>query len=524
MKQLNNSARRTVSALFAVLTLTLILSAAAQAQSVTPILECITPDETSPGRTWVYFGYKSTFSYAVTYLPGTSNNFFSPIPVDRGQPSRFSPGEHRAVFRISINQSTTPELKYTLNGNFVLVTPDSPQCRTGTITYQGRLTTGGAQASGNYDLQFQLFDAATGGNAVSPLVSAASVAVSNGVFTVPLDFGVSALNTPRRQFLEIGVRPAGSTNAYTTLAPRQPLTDTPFAVFANRASRAAYADYADYADDSWLLGGIHYSQYVRTGDARLSDARTPTAGSSNYVQNTTTQQAGANFNISGNGTIGGNLTASTVNTGSDYPVVITGQSTSNAGTWLNLNNTSTGGGSWSLISSGSGNGEGAGNLLFYNQGTRMRLTTGGLHVFGTLTANAKNFQIDHPLDPANKVLNYTSIESPDMMNIYNGNITTNANGVATVKMPDYFEALNKDFRYQLTVIGTFAQAIVAEKMSGNTFKIRTDKPNVEVSWQVTGIRHDKFAEDKRAPVEENKPAADKGKCLYAPACGGKVQR
>ncbi len=73
-----------------------------------------------------------------------------------------------------------------------------------------------------------------------------------------------------------------------------------------------------------------------------------------------------------------------------------------------------------------------------------------------------------------------------------------------LQLPNWFEALNQDFRYQLTVIGDFAQAIVAQKIQNNQFVIRTDKPNIEVSWQVTGIRHDKFAEKNRIPVEENK--------------------
>lgn len=148
---------------------------------------------------------------------------------------------------------------------------------------------------------------------------------------------------------------------------------------------------------------------------------------------------------------------------------------------------------------------------------------GNLSVSGSFSAAAKNFKIDHPLDPANKYLNYTSVESPDMMNIYNGNVTTDEKGEASVKLPDYFEALNRDFRYQLTVIGQFAQAIVAEEIKGNSFKIKTDKPGVKVSWQVTGIRHDKYAEDERTRVEVNKPESERGKCLYEPACG-KAQR
>jgi len=152
-----------------------------------------------------------------------------------------------------------------------------------------------------------------------------------------------------------------------------------------------------------------------------------------------------------------------------------------------------------------------------------RLTVGvpgNLNVAGTLSKGAGSFKIDHPLDPENKFLYHSFVESPDMMNVYNGNVTTDGHGNASVSLPNYFEALNRDFRYQLTVIGQFAQAIVSQEIEGNAFKIRTDKPNVKVSWQVTGIRRDKFAEDNRIQVEVEKTRAEKGKCLYAPLCAG----
>lgn len=144
---------------------------------------------------------------------------------------------------------------------------------------------------------------------------------------------------------------------------------------------------------------------------------------------------------------------------------------------------------------------------------------GKVDISGTLSKGGGSFKIDHPLDPENKYLYHSFIESPDMMNVYNGNITTNASGEATVQMPDWFEALNRDFRYQLTVMGQFAQAIVGQKMTANQFVIKTDKPNVEVSWQVTGIRHDAFANKNRIPVEENKTGAAKGKYLYPESFG-----
>ena len=99
------------------------------------------------------------------------------------------------------------------------------------------------------------------------------------------------------------------------------------------------------------------------------------------------------------------------------------------------------------------------------------------------------------------------------MNIYNGNVTTDASGLASVELPKYFEALNIDYRYQLTVIGQFAQAIVENKIQDNHFTIRTDKPNVEVSWQVTGVRNDPHAKQNPSVVEKEKESFAKGKYL-----------
>jgi hypothetical protein len=143
--------------------------------------------------------------------------------------------------------------------------------------------------------------------------------------------------------------------------------------------------------------------------------------------------------------------------------------------------------------------------------------TGNVAVSGTLSKGGGSFKIDHPLDPANKYLLHSFVESPDMMNIYNGNIVTDAQGRATIELPEWFEALNRDFRYQLTVIGEFAQAVVSKKVEQNRFEIRTSGPKVEVSWQVTGIRKDAWAEQNRIPVELDKAAAEKGRFLHPEA-------
>jgi hypothetical protein len=146
--------------------------------------------------------------------------------------------------------------------------------------------------------------------------------------------------------------------------------------------------------------------------------------------------------------------------------------------------------------------------------------SGRVHVAGTLTKGGGSFKIDHPLDPANKYLYHSFVESPDMMNIYNGIVYLDAQGDAWVTLPDWFDALNHDFRYQLTAIGAPAPNLyIAEKIAGNRFKIAGGGPGVEVSWLVTGIRKDPFAEKYRIPVEEEKPVAERGYYLHHEAYG-----
>jgi hypothetical protein len=139
---------------------------------------------------------------------------------------------------------------------------------------------------------------------------------------------------------------------------------------------------------------------------------------------------------------------------------------------------------------------------------------GAVNITGTLSKSSGSFQIDHPLDPANKYLYHSFVESPDMMNIYNGNVTTDGGGTAVVTMPAWFEALNTDFRYQLTVIGQFAQAIVASELASGSFTIKTSKPGVKVSWQVTGIRQDAWANAHRIQVEVDKAPRDQGHYIH----------
>jgi hypothetical protein len=144
----------------------------------------------------------------------------------------------------------------------------------------------------------------------------------------------------------------------------------------------------------------------------------------------------------------------------------------------------------------------------------------GLLHASSVTSSVKAFKIDHPLDPENSYLFHSSVESPDMMNIYNGNVVLDSKGEALVLLPEWFEALNRDFRYQLTAVGAPGPDLyVAEKISDNRFRIAGGQPGMEVSWQVTGIRHDPTANAHRVQVEMAKPESERGKYLDPEAHG-----
>ena len=159
------------------------------------------------------------------------------------------------------------------------------------FTYQGNLSLGGAPANGSFDFQFTLFSVPTGGSAVALGVAVNNVMVTNGNFSVLVNFGNQFPGAER--WLEIRVRSAGQ-GSFTILAPRQFVGSSPYSVKSLNTE---------------LLGGVLASQYVLTTDPRLADARIPLPNSPSYIQNRITQQTASNFNISGNGTLGGSLNA-----------------------------------------------------------------------------------------------------------------------------------------------------------------------------------------------------------------------
>jgi hypothetical protein len=135
---------------------------------------------------------------------------------------------------------------------------------------------------------------------------------------------------------------------------------------------------------------------------------------------------------------------------------------------------------------------------------------GGITVFD----GPKKFQIDHPLDPENKYLEHTCVESSEMKNVYDGVARLDEEGAAWVELPEWFEALNGDFRYQLTAVGGSAPGLhIAEEVSENRFKIASGEAGMKVCWQLTGTRKDPWAAANPFEVEQEKPQEERGRYL-----------
>lgn len=443
-----------------------------------------------------------------------------------------------------------------------------PQAIGSNFTYQGYLTSGGSAANGTFDFSFRLFNAASGGTQINA-IERGNVNVSNGVFTVDLDFGFDAFPGDPR-FLEIGVRPGTSTGAYTTLTPRQSLAAVPYALFAQNiplegsgsAPTAAHSDHDHFAAvwSGTALDGLNVendsTQSGASGVYGRITSTSPGGGSGGvwgYNEGTGSNgigvvgiQNGSGWGVYGEATTGGlgvvgytsGGTTSVPNTGIGVRGV--SDSTNGFGVYGIASNGQFARGMWGFSSSGTGvgggstatNGTGVYGIVSGANATGVYgISTnassfagnfdGNVRVNGNLeVVGVKNFVIDHPLDPANKYLYHAAVESPDMKNVYDGVVTLGADGAAVVTLPDYFEALNQDFRYQLTAIGAPGPNLyVAEEIKNNRFSIAGGKPGAKVSWQVTGIRHDPYAEQHRMQTEVAKSAPDRGMYLYPQGYG-----
>jgi hypothetical protein len=282
-------------------------------------------------------------------------------------------------------------------------------------------------------------------------------------------------------------------------------------------------------------GGFMFPDGTTQATSGLSQA----SGDARYLQLTggTMNSSGFVINHSTGGTYGLNVVES------GYNGIRVDQSSTWAGIYVVSSNSTTAWGVSGIANAAGGTGvagvstNGTGMAASTSYGTALTATvnsggtgtaanfTGTVHVNGTLTKTAGSFTIDHPLEPERKYLSHSFVESPDMKNVYDGVAVLDADGKATVALPEWFGALNRDFRYQLTAIGAPGPNLyIAEEIADNRFAIAGGTAGAKVSWQVTGIRQDAYANAHRIQVEEDKPASAQGKFIHPELFGAPPEK
>ena len=410
--------------------------------------------------------------------------------------------------------------------------------------------TGTMSATGSVSSSSQLIS--TVANGTAPLAVSSSTVVPNLNASLLGGFASSAFArtaadnsfTAVQSFSQIGVGTATprslleiSTSALAALGPVLTLTNT-----AGEASAESALDFntvlpsttGTYNPMARIVAqdALHYS------DNLLFQSNLPGAANSGLQ---------TNIIIQSNGQVGVNTTAPgaqmevDANAGLGYDAFYAYGGTSSAGVgsvgvegYGGAGLSSGSGGSAGYFSGGyaEGTGPGGDGVDAFAGGSADSSATqgyagyfaGDVTVTGTVSAGAKDFEIDDPLDPANKYLDHASVESSEMVNIYSGNVTTDELGIATVQLPEWFESENTDFRYQLTVLGKFAQAIISEEISNHQFKISTNSSWTKVSWQVTGVRQDAYAKTHPLVVEREKPGAERGFYVHPELYGQSAEK
>lgn len=424
--------------------------------------------------------------------------------------------------------------------------PSAPTALQGSaFTYQGELRQAGAPVTGNVDMTFALFDAAVGGNQVGPALSFTAaggnaIPVASGVFTVALDFGTLAFNGPASSERYLRATVNG-----TTLSPRTKIESAPYALQAKTAEMA-------YSVDVPLLLSGTTTPTLNVISTSAGDPGNVNLSVASFFANNTTGVASAirgetntifgNFGAagmvgvsSGTGGAGGLFYSSNASGGGNALIAITEGTgrgiivTSKKGVGLETSANTDGHSLYAWKPSfATGNVARLANFNNSNTSPVLQVTTtgtgpaarfeGNVQVTGLLSKGAGSFQIDHPLAPTEKYLYHSFVESPDMKNVYDGVATLDRRGEAWIELPDWFEALNETFRYQLTALGAPAPNLyVADEIAGNRFRIAGGRAGQRISWQVTGVRHDAYARAHRIPVEVDKPAAERGTYLYPEA-------
>jgi len=413
------------------------------------------------------------------------------------------------------------------------------------FTYQGRLIDANKPADGLYDLQFKLYDDNVTGTQKGSTITVNELDVVDGSFIVYLYFGSDVFDGDAR-WLEIGIRPGEQKdpNAYTTQSPRLEVTPTPYALYAdnadkldgNHSSAFAWKTHSHYwldAADGNPTNALYIDNEGNVGIGTTTPSAKLTVEGGTIKATNSLDYSMAIYGVasgddgvgvygwsgSGTGVCGESIFYAGVYGKSISGYGVRGVSSSADGV---CGKSSSAAGVYGKSISGygvCGESSSAAGVYGWSGSGYAGLFDGDVHVTGNLSKSSGSFKIDHPLDPEHKFLQHSFVESPDMMNIYNGNIILDENGEALVTLPEWFQSLNKEFRYQLTCVGGFAPVYIAEKISDNHFKIAGGKPRMEVSWQVTGIRQDPYAVANRIVVETAKAPDEIGRYLHPEAYG-----
>lgn len=423
------------------------------------------------------------------------------------------------------------------------------------FTYQGKLTDDNSEANAEYDLRFLLFDAAAGGSQVGSTVTHDDWPIVDGLFTVELDF-TSAFDGNAR-WLEVQVRDGASGGSYTTLSPRQPLTAAPYAQYAlnaptasshweasgsaitnnnsgfvgvGRSNPVTSAEYfgVQAPVGAGAYGGMYLGTDSPTGRPFLG-YNTGTERAWSYLDGATGDWHLYNDGVRLTVRDDGNVGIGTTSPIADFTVV-TGQpdnairGETNGGTGVRGYGYN---GLYGIASPTDGNGlvgvahngSSSYGVWGYSINGWAGTFSGKAQVTGNFYAGAKFFRIDHPVEPENKLLVHACVESDEMKNVYDGVVTLNGSGEEWVQLPDWFSSLNGNFRYQLTCIGEPALVYIKRKLADNRFLIAGGVSGMEVSWQVTGVRHDAYAKATPMQVEVEKEGAQRGLYVHPQAFG-----
>ena len=354
----------------------------------------------------------------------------------------------------------------------------------GLMSYQGMLkSSGGIPVNGTYSIKFSIYDVASGGVALWSETQGA-VAVKDGNFAVNLG-SVSSLNDGIFQAATryLGVK----VGADPELSPRR------------RFSSAGYAFRVNTIDGA-TGGSIQ-------GDASVNGN---SAVNGNATINGNTQITGY-ATVANYLTVNNSVTSTAITPSGTANIAISGESANSPG--INV-------GVYGVASDASSNpsvncaGIYGHSMSFYGGTIWAGYFDGWVNVAGNFYSPGKFFKIDDPQRPAERTLTHSCVESDEYKNIYDGEVILNDQGEATVTLPDWFDALNTEFRYQLTCVGGYAPVYISSKLANNQFTISGGKPGLEISWQVTGVRKDAYAVAHPFKVVEDKPAELRGKYLH----------